>query len=241
MEMKYVVPDMAQSFGTLEFAGESEPVFERDKNNRRVLARRSYNLYSDIQKGENVVVEIPVQAGEKHFKYEQKVKLVNPKLYGRGYAIGDMGHTDYVLVADDIVAVEEKYGSEEFMRLSNGFVIEKERTVVELKFTAVRDVFLQNEDGTPSTQLKKRIYDLKCSLHGGIIPVSVPPEVPLREFPYNAVVELVNPVADTVSRKTYTGADVDWYVKAEDIVLKNKGNQNAGSPQNPTPQGQPKK
>ena len=52
--------------------------------------------------------------------------------------------------------------------------------------------------------------------------MSVPPEVPLREFPYNAVVELVNPVADTVSRKTYTGADVDWYVKAEDIVLKNK-------------------
>ena len=103
MEMKYVVPDMAQSFGTLEFAGESEPIFERDKNNRRVLARRSYNLYSDVQKGENVV-----QAGEKKFKYEQKVKLVNPKLYGRGYAIGDMGHTDYVLVADDIVAVEEK-------------------------------------------------------------------------------------------------------------------------------------
>ena len=126
MEMKYVVPDMAQSFGTLEFAGESEPVFERDKNNRRVLARRSYNLYFDVQKGENVVVEILVQAGEKHFKYEQKVKLVNP-------------------------------------------------------------------------------------------------------------------VADTVSRKTYTGADVDWYVKAEDIVLKNKGNQNAGSPQNHTPQGQPKK
>ena len=109
------------------------------------------------------------------------------------------------------------------MRLSNGFVIDKEKTFGELKFTAVRDVFLQNEDGTPSTQLKKRIYDLKCSLHGGIIPVSVPPEVPLREFPYNAVVELVNPVADTVSRKTYTGADVDWYVKAENIVLKNNG------------------
>ena len=69
------------------------------------------------------------------------------------------------------------------MRLSNGFVIDKEKTFGELKFTAVRDVFLQNEDGTPSTQLKKRIYDLKCNLHGGIIPVSVPPEVPLREFP----------------------------------------------------------
>ena len=50
------------------------------------------------------------------------------------------------------------------MRLSNGFVIDKEKTFGKLKFTAVRDVFLQNEDGTPSTQLKKRIYDLKCSL-----------------------------------------------------------------------------
>ena len=127
------------------------------------------------------------------------------------------------------------------MRLSNGFVIDKEKTFGAFNFTAVRDKILKNKNETQSTQIKKRIYDLKCSLHGGIIPVSVPPEVPLREFPYNAVEELVNPVADTVSRKTYTGADVDWYVKAEDIVLKNKGNQNAGSPQNPTPQGQPKK
>ena len=51
MEMKYVVPDMAQSFGTLEFAGESDHVFDRDKDNRRFFARRSYNLYSDVQKG----------------------------------------------------------------------------------------------------------------------------------------------------------------------------------------------
>ena len=68
MEMKYVVPDMAQSFGTLEFAGESEPVFERDKNNRRVFARRSCKLYYDGQKGESQVVDIPVQACEKKFK-----------------------------------------------------------------------------------------------------------------------------------------------------------------------------
>ena len=52
--------------------------------------------------------KFPCRLAKKHFKYEQKVKLVNPKLYGRGYAIGDMGHTDYVLLADDIVAVEEK-------------------------------------------------------------------------------------------------------------------------------------
>ena len=99
MEMKYVVPDMAQSFGTLEFAGESEPVFERDKNNRRVLARRSYNLYSDVQKGENVVVEIPVQAGEKKFKYEQKLNEFRTKFVSMVFikrtelsAYGDCGY-----------------------------------------------------------------------------------------------------------------------------------------------------
>ena len=36
--------------------------------------------------------------------------------------------------------------------------------------------------------------------------------------------ELINPVADTVANANYRGADVDWYVKADDIVLKNKNN-----------------
>ena len=44
-------------------------------------------------------------------------------------------------------------------------------------------------------------------------------------------------------RKVWHEIDVykRQYVKEEDIVLKNKGNQNAGNPQNHTPQGQPKK
>ncbi len=66
--------------------------------------------------------------------------------------------------------------------------------------------------------LNDSIYDLKCSLHGGIIPVSVPPEVPLREFPYNAVVELVNPVADTVSRKTLQKPILEIYLQRKTIL-----------------------
>ena len=45
-------------------------------------------------------------------------------------------------------------------------------------------------------------------------------------------------VADTVANANYRGADVDWYVKADDIVLKNK-NGHAGISQNIS-QGQPK-
>ena len=47
------------------------------------------------------MVEIPVQAGEKKFKYEQKVKLVNPKLYGRGYAMYKLSYVVRVS-ADDL-------------------------------------------------------------------------------------------------------------------------------------------
>ena len=54
------------------------------------------------------------------------------------------------------------------MRLSNGFVIDKEKTFGELKFTAVRDVFLQNEDGTPSTQLKSCMTMARCSLNRNV-------------------------------------------------------------------------
>ena len=53
-----------------------------------------------------------------------------------------------------------------------------------------------------------------------MIQVSVPASVPLKEFDYNAEVELINPVADTVATATFQGAEVDWYIKAEDIVLK---------------------
>jgi len=94
-----------------------------------------------------------------------------------------------------------------------------------LKFSALRrEVHVQNEDGTVSEEIKERTYDLKCNTQGHMIQVSVPATVPLKDYDYNAEVELINPVADTVANANYRGADVDWYVKADDIVLKNKGN-----------------
>ena len=46
----------------------------------------------------------------------------------------------------------------------------------------------------------------------------------------------INPVADTVATATFNGAAVDWYIKADDIVLKNKNNQNVNTSQNTTQQ-----
>ena len=128
------------------------------------------------------------------------------------------------------------------MRLANGIVLDKEKTFGVLKFSALRhEVRMENEDGSTSEEIKRRTYDLKCSVQERMIQVSIPADVAVKNYPYNAEVELINPVADTVANANFRGADVDWYIKADDIILKNKGNQIAGNPQNNNPQGQPKK
>ena len=128
------------------------------------------------------------------------------------------------------------------MRLANGIVLDKEKTFGVLKFSALRhEVRMENEDGTTSEEIKRRTYDLKCSVQERMIQVSIPADVAVKEYPYNAEVELINPVADTVANANFRGADVDWYIKADDIILKNKGNQPVGNPQNHTLQGQSKK
>ena len=63
--------------------------------------------------------------------------------------------------------------------------------------------------------------------------VSISAAVPLKEFDYNAEVEIINPVADTVATATFQGADVDWYIKAEDIILRDKfSGENSHAPNN---------
>ncbi|GAA4654381.1 hypothetical protein GCM10023142_15190 [Anaerocolumna aminovalerica] len=88
------------------------------------------------------------------------------------------------------------------MRLANGIVIDKDATFGMLKFSALRrEVHIQNEDGTVSDEIKERTYDLKSKGQGCMIQVSIPAAIPLKEFDYNAEVELVNPVADTQCRQ----------------------------------------
>lgn len=108
------------------------------------------------------------------------------------------------------------------MRLANGIVLDKEKTFGVLKFSALRhEVRMENVDGSTSEEIKRRTYDLKCSVQERMIQVSIPADVAVKEYPYNAEVELINPVADTVANANFRGADVDWYIKADDIVLKN--------------------
>lgn len=112
------------------------------------------------------------------------------------------------------------------MRLAQGIVIEKEKTFGLLKFSALRrEVRITDEEGNVTEQIKERTYDLKSKEQGCMIQVSIPASAGEKNFDYNAEVELINPVADTVASATYMGADVDWYIKADDIKLSQHSNQ----------------
>lgn len=112
------------------------------------------------------------------------------------------------------------------MRLANGIVLEREVTFGELKFSTLRrEVRIQKEDGTLSEEIKDRTYDLKSKGQGRMIQVSIPASVPLKNFDYNAHVELVNPVADTVFREQrWTGISSQMILYQQRIreILKKK-------------------
>lgn len=93
---------MEKTFGTLEFAGEGKTE-QRRVNGRMTVFSRSFNLYSDIQRADDIVIILPASAGEKNFEVEEKVKLINPKITADGYKIGNRGFTNYILSADDMV------------------------------------------------------------------------------------------------------------------------------------------
>ncbi|KAA9612718.1 YdcP family protein [Listeria monocytogenes] len=102
MELKHVIPNMEKTFGQLEYAGEGK-VEQRRINGKPTILSRSYNLYSNIQRADDIIVVLPAEAGEKHFEIEQKIKLVNPRITAEGYKIGTRGFTNYIMYADDIV------------------------------------------------------------------------------------------------------------------------------------------
>src|SRR5690625_6076147 len=64
------------------------------------------------------------------------------------------------------LTISSKHKEDSHMRLAQGIILDKEKTFGLLKFSALRrEVFLQNEDGTVSTEVKERTYDLRSEEH----------------------------------------------------------------------------
>lgn len=89
------------------------------------------------------------------------------------------------------------------MRLAEGIIIKKEETFGVLKFSALRrEVKIVDEEGNVTEQIKERTYDFKSKGQGRMIQVSIPASAGAKSFDYNAEVQLVNPIADTVATAT---------------------------------------
>ena len=106
MELKNVFIDAGKSLGNITFAGAGKENQTR-ANGRRAVISRTYSLYSDVQRADNVEVTIPGKAGVKHFEYEEPVALINPRVEIEGYAINNRGYVNYKIYADDIISVDE--------------------------------------------------------------------------------------------------------------------------------------
>lgn len=105
------------------------------------------------------------------------------------------------------------------MRLAEGIVIDSDKTLGELKFSALRrERMLVDDEGKSTGEVKERTYDLRSRGQGMMIQVSIPVEAGVKEIPAGTPVKLVNAVFDTVVTAGYNNANVDWFIKAEDIV-----------------------
>ena len=105
MELRYVIPNMEKTFGSLEYGGAVEVGRgdTRRVGQQTIVAQRRYKLFSDVQKADDIEVILPGKAGEKRFEYMDGVKLVNPRITVEGYAVNGRGFTKYILHADDLV------------------------------------------------------------------------------------------------------------------------------------------
>lgn len=84
------------------------------------------------------------------------------------------------------------------------------------------------------------VPDLNGHWEGNLTSATYQTTIHMDSYVRNGCTETPFGTISPVANANFRGAGVDWYIKADDIILKNKGVQ-TGNPQNYAPQGQPKK
>ncbi|MEK4684782.1 YdcP family protein [Bacillus sp. FSL M8-0256] len=105
MELKFIVPNIAETFGEIKFMGLNRDrfVFDRVANKRTdQLESRTYNLGSSCQGGQ-IEVTLPAAVELKEFDFMSDVELVNPIIQAQARANGNFANVSWTVVADDII------------------------------------------------------------------------------------------------------------------------------------------
>lgn len=112
------------------------------------------------------------------------------------------------------------------MKMNLNFIVpDINMTFGEMKFMGLNRERYAYVNGERTDELESRIYNLASAVQGGQVEVTIPGYVDLKEIPAFADVELKNPKirASAAASSSTTGrtfANLNWYVEAEDIVVK---------------------
>ncbi len=217
MNLNLWFPSTGKNIRQLEFAGEDK-VVQRRINGRPTVLSRSYNLYSDVQG--RWYCGGACWSWRKTFRlWGTMWKLVNhvlpPKITKSALVVF---YKNYLLHADDMIKNKEKRGK--MMKLANGIVLDKDTTlevkeilcsVVKWESQKWRQVGFRWNQGT--------YLWLKIKGQGRMIQVVFLPACLWKKFGITHGWNLSIPLRTPLLLPPIQGADVDWYVKADDIVL----------------------
>ena len=110
------------------------------------------------------------------------------------------------------------------MKLEAGFQIDYPETFGELRFWGLRkERQVYDDENNQTGEIDRRTYNLVSTTQQDMIPVILPGHVPVRNFPQDTVVELVNPEINSGANRNFRGADVFWWITADDIVAVKSG------------------
>jgi hypothetical protein len=105
--LKFVVPKMDETFGTLLFGSEEVTAATTSGfGSRMKVTSRTYHLYSSIQRADDITVTLTGNTGAHPFNQMDKVKLVNPNLQVNGETAGSNSYVDYTMFADDMEKIQ---------------------------------------------------------------------------------------------------------------------------------------
>lgn len=107
MELKFVAPNIEKTFGHLYFGSLKRELSEGDRDNRKIVSR-IYELFSDLQRTDNIEITIPAKKGDKaeSIEVDAPVTIIKPRIATIGYRIGEQAFVRYICNADDIVPVK---------------------------------------------------------------------------------------------------------------------------------------
>ena len=110
------------------------------------------------------------------------------------------------------------------MKLEAGLYIDHPNTFGELRFWGLRrERQVYDDERNQTGEIARRTYNLVSTAQQDMITVILPGHVPMRDFPQDTVVELVNPIINSGANKTFRGAEAFWWTTADDIVAAKAG------------------